>query len=204
MQRLSRLYQPRATRAYREWQPAAQWRRCRRSEPSRGTGHGAGLRGSSDGARAGGDRQQQPSMPGRGAEGRPGERTRCAPLQLKNFRDVVQVARTKPLNPNQLVISLKDSRNVAGIVREVTNAMGWREATCFAEECNANLYWYERAISVGEVKLLNERQRVNMIPGMHDIAKKVPLTPHGKPSPGRPLPPPPLGDPPSHAWTPPH
>lgn len=26
---------------------------------------------------------------------------------------------------------------------------------------------------MGEVKLLNERQRVNMIPGMHDIAKKM-------------------------------
>ena len=34
---------------------------------------------------------------------------------------------------------------------------------------------YERAISVGEVKLLNECQRVNMIPGMHDIAKKAQL-----------------------------
>ena len=98
----------------------------------------------------------------------------AAPLPLKTFREVVQRA-SRPPNPNQLVICLKDSKNAAGIVREVTNAMGWRESNGVAEDCNANLYWYERAISVGEVKLLNERQRVNMIPGMHDIAKKVSL-----------------------------
>ena len=97
-----------------------------------------------------------------------------APLPLKTFREVVQRA-SRPPNPNQLVICLKDSKNAAGIVREVTNAMGWRESNGVAEDCNANLYWYERAISVGEVKLLHERQRVNMIPGMHDIAKKVSL-----------------------------
>eukprot|EP00966_Prymnesium_polylepis_P088845 2055792-Prymnesium_polylepis.1 len=44
-----------------------------------------------------------------------------------------------------------------------------------AEDCSANVFWFERAITVAEVKLLNECQRANMIPGMHDIAKKSSL-----------------------------
>ena len=62
------------------------------------------------------------------------------------------------------MINLKDSRNAANIVREVAASMGWRESTGREEDCQANVFWYERAISVGEVKLLNEMQRVNMIP----------------------------------------
>ena len=56
--------------------------------------------------------------------------------------------------------------------------MGWREAATVAEECNANVFWFERAISVAEVKLLNEKQRVNMIPGMHDVRYLDPFAPH--------------------------
>ena len=70
---------------------------------------------------------------------------------------------------NAITINLKHSKNAAEIVRSVAGAFGWRETVTLAEDCNANVFWYERAISVGEVKLLNECQRVNMIPGMHDI-----------------------------------
>eukprot|EP00965_Chrysotila_dentata_P142510 4711058-Pleurochrysis_carterae.AAC.1 len=39
------------------------------------------------------------------------------------------------------------------------------ETSTLVEDCTANVFWYERAISTSEVKLLNECQRVNMIPG---------------------------------------
>ena len=84
--------------------------------------------------------------------GKAGERSRCQPpLQLKSFRAVVERAKG-PINPNQLVFNLKDSKNAAGIVREVALHLGWRESSGVSEDCNANLYWYERAISVGEVR----------------------------------------------------
>ena len=87
--------------------------------------------------------------------------------------EMAEKARKK--SPNALIVNLQESRNAAAIVREVAYAMGWREASTPAEQSSANVFWYERAISVGEVKMLNEHQRVNMIPGMHDIAKKIPL-----------------------------
>mmetsp|Transcript_14731 Transcript_14731/g.24538 ORF Transcript_14731/g.24538 Transcript_14731/m.24538 type:complete len:839 (-) Transcript_14731:178-2694(-) len=77
---------------------------------------------------------------------------------------------------SQIWINLKEARNAAEIVREIAvRQMGWRESSSLAEDCNANIFWYERAISVAEVKLLNECQRVNMIPGMHDMARKASL-----------------------------
>jgi hypothetical protein len=87
--------------------------------------------------------------------------------------EMAEKARKK--SPSALIVNLLESRNAAAIVREVAYAMGWREACTPAEQSSANVFWYERAISVGEVKMLNEHQRVNMIPGMHDIAKKIPL-----------------------------
>jgi hypothetical protein len=77
---------------------------------------------------------------------------------------------------NKLTINLKDARHAADIVREVAvGQLGWKETVTMAEDCTANLFWYERAITVAEVKLLNECQRVNMIPGMHDMARKSSL-----------------------------
>ena len=74
-----------------------------------------------------------------------------------------------------LTINLKNANNAAAIVREVAvGEMKWREASTLEASCNANLYWYERAISVEEVKRLSDWQRVNMIPGMQEMAKKVP------------------------------
>ena len=87
----------------------------------------------------------------------------------------VDAERARAKNPSALTINLKDSKNAASIVREVAYSMNWREAATPAEESSANVFWYERAISIAEVKLLNECQRVNMIPGMHDIAKKTSL-----------------------------
>ena len=57
----------------------------------------------------------------------------------------------------------------------MAGAFGWRETVSLAEDCNANVFWYERAITVGEVRHLNEHQRVNMIPGMHEMARKASL-----------------------------
>ena len=57
----------------------------------------------------------------------------------------------------------------------VAGAFGWRETVSLAEDCNANVFWYERAITVGEVRHLNEHQRVNMIPGMHEMAREASL-----------------------------
>ena len=75
----------------------------------------------------------------------------------------------------QVTINLKEAKHAAEIVREVcTERLGWRETSSMAEDCAANA-WFERAITVAEVKLLNERQLANMIPGMHDIAKKTSL-----------------------------
>jgi hypothetical protein len=74
-----------------------------------------------------------------------------------------------------LTINLKNANNAAAIVREVAvGEMKWKEASTLEASCNANLYWYERAISVDEVKRLSDWQRVNMIPGMQEMAKKVP------------------------------
>ncbi|KAL1508501.1 hypothetical protein AB1Y20_004602 [Prymnesium parvum] len=79
-------------------------------------------------------------------------------------------------DPNQITINLKDAKHAAEIVREVaTERLGWRETSNLSEDCAANVFWFERAITVSDVKLLNECQRANMIPGMHDIAKKVSL-----------------------------
>ena len=48
-----------------------------------------------------------------------------------------------------LTINLKNANNAAAIVREVAvGEMKWREASTLEASCNANLYWYERAISV--------------------------------------------------------
>merc|ERR1719469_599998 len=76
----------------------------------------------------------------------------------------------------QITINLKNAKNAAAIVREVAvGEMKWKEASTLEESCNANLYWYERAISVEEVKRLSDWQRVNMIPGMQEMAKKASL-----------------------------
>ena len=77
---------------------------------------------------------------------------------------------------SEITINLKEAKNAADIVREVAvRKLRWRETVSLAEEGNANLFWYERAISIAEVKLLNECQRVNMIPGMHEMARKASL-----------------------------
>ena len=72
----------------------------------------------------------------RGERGRP-----PAPALLKSARVAVERVPRGPIDPNQLVINLKDSKNAAGIVREVALALGWRESACVAEDCNANVFW---------------------------------------------------------------
>ena len=75
-----------------------------------------------------------------------------------------------------LTINLKNANNAAAIVREVAvGEMKWKEASTLEASCNANLYWYERAISIDEVRRLSDWQRVNMIPGMQEMAKKTSL-----------------------------
>ena len=69
-------------------------------------------------------------------------------------------------------VNLSESKNAQAIVRHIAcERRGMREVDHGA----ANLFWYERAISSSEVKLLNECQRVNMTPGMHEMAKKLSL-----------------------------
>ena len=86
-------------------------------------------------------------------------------------QEVKRQARKGP----HLTINLKNANNAAAIVREVAvGEMKWKEASTLEASCKANLYWYERAISVDEVKRLSDWQRVNMIPGMQEMAKKVP------------------------------
>ena len=91
--------------------------------------------------------------------------------QRARIRQEAERARAK--NPHALLFNLKDSKNAASIVREVAYGLGWRESANVEEDAHANVFWYERAIAVSEVQLLNECQRVNMIPGMHEIAKKT-------------------------------
>ena len=74
-----------------------------------------------------------------------------------------------------ITINLKEAKNAAEIVREVAIKLSMKETVSPEEDATANVLWYERAPTVAEVKLMNECQRANMIPGMHDIAKKSSL-----------------------------
>ena len=61
-------------------------------------------------------------------------------------------ARRRSKNANAVSINLKHSKNAAEIVRTCAEQFGWRETATTAEDCNANVFWYERAITVAEVK----------------------------------------------------
>ena len=108
-----------------------------------------------------------PRAPGAAPSAAPGAAPSAAPRVRRRSKD-----RTIS---NAITINLKHSKNAAEIVRSVAGAFGWRETVTLAEDCNANVFWYERAITVGEVRHLNEHQRVNMIPGMHEMARKASL-----------------------------
>ena len=72
----------------------------------------------------------------------------------------------------RLTVNLKESKNAQVIVREIAcGTYNMRETSSIEEDLVANLLWYERAISASELATLrHENQRVNMIPGMHDMA----------------------------------
>ena len=108
-----------------------------------------------------------PRAPGAAPAAAPGAAPAAAPRARRRSKD-----RTIS---NAITITLKPSKNAAEIVRSVAGAFGWRETVSLAEDCNANVFWYERAITVSEVRHLNEHQRVNMIPGMHEMARKASL-----------------------------
>ena len=76
-----------------------------------------------------------------------------------------------------LTVNLKESKNAAVIVRQVAcGKLGMRETVSIDEDVVANLLWYERAIAISEVQgLRHPNQRVNMIPGMQDMARKLTL-----------------------------
>lgn len=74
--------------------------------------------------------------------------------------------------PPVFTVNLRESKNAAAIVRAVAcQRLGMREM----DSASANLFWYERAIKVSEVSMMDRLQRVNMIPGMHDMARKLSL-----------------------------
>ena len=77
----------------------------------------------------------------------------------------------------RLTVNLKESKNAQHIVRKVAcDEYDMVETVSYEEDVVANLLWYERGIAASEVSLLRHKhQRVNMIPGMQDMARKLTL-----------------------------
>ena len=69
-------------------------------------------------------------------------------------------------------MNLGQSKNAAAIVRQVAcDSLGMGEVSGMT----ANLHWFERAITTDEARCFGPMQRVNMTPGMHEMAKKLSL-----------------------------
>lgn len=85
---------------------------------------------------------------------------------------IAKAPNTPRVSAMALTVDLKQSKHAAAIVRQVAcGRLGMEEV----ESTAANLLWYERAISVAEARCFGPQQRINMIPGMHEMAKKMPL-----------------------------